>query len=506
MKKIRKHVSLLAGLLSLLVSAGGCSPSGVPESGNAVSVDSQTNDDILADGALYTITSGLSLRVMEASYFGMMDGNYLQQMSYKGDLNQVWRAVKAGDGAYIFECMSTNRYMTLRKPDSNLSPVSVMPRDESNENQLWRLEATNNEYGEYRIVSAASGKPIELENNNKSEKTRIVQNERSEELGQLWRFTMVDDGKKALPKILPVDGAVEHSSTPEIVKYGDTYYAYIMAPGVSIKMSKDLVNWEFVTSAFPTSPALPFGWMEKEIPGGGIWAPGVYRIGDLYYLYYCVSTGGSQNSCIGVAVNTTLDHTSPDFKWVDKGMVIRSNSGDPYNCIDPNIIQDADGQPWLVFGSYWQGIFMRKIDPATGLLAKDDEQPRQVASRISVGSGAIEAPYMIKRGDYYYLFAAFGRMEDNYHMEVGRSASPFGPFVSRKGLAMMDGYGTPVTEGKEGISIPGHASVFLDDDGQYYLVSEYFRDGSPSLLLVGTMLWDEEGWPSTALSPGLLKK
>ena len=71
---------------------------------------------------------------------------------------------------------------------------------------------------------------------------------------------------------------------------------------------------------------------------------------------------------------------------------------------------------------------------------------------------------------------------------------------------MMDGYGTPVTEGKEGISIPGHASVFLDDDGQYYLVSEYFRDGSPSLLLVGTMLWDEEGWPSTALSPGLLKK
>ena len=494
----RRLGAVLAAAL-LLGALSGCQDAPAPSAPSSQQAESGGALPLEA-GALYKIVSGLSGRVMEADNFGYIEGSFVQQQNYRGDLNQLWKALPQEDGTYRFENQATGGYMTLKKNSkSNKAPLCVIKGDAENPGQTWRLEATGNEYGEYRLRSAVSDKPAELEDGKKAAGTRIVQNEASAETGQLWRFEKVDDGSRELPRLILVEGSVQHSSTPEIVRYGETYYSYIMAGGIPYKTSKDLRTWEVTGTAFPTSPQLPFAWMEREVPGGSIWAPGVYQIGDRYYLYYCISTGGSQNSAIGVAVNTTLDHTSPDFKWVDKGMVIRSHTGDPYNCIDPNIILDESGQPWLVFGSWWTGVKMRKIDPATGMLASDDTTTYELATR----ENGIEAPYMIKRGDYYYLFAAFGRMDSDYHYAVGRSKSMFGPFVDKSGKPMLEGGGTAVTESKEGIEIPGHASVFRDNDGQYYLVSEYFREGSASLLLIGTIVWDENGWPVTALTPDL---
>lgn len=69
-------------------------------------------------------------------------------------------------------------------------------------------------------------------------------------------------------------------------------------------------------------------------------APFVILIDSTYYLYYAVSTFGSQNSAIGYATSTTMEYGS----WTDHGSTgIASSSSKAYNAIDPTIVESASG-------------------------------------------------------------------------------------------------------------------------------------------------------------------
>ena len=502
--KTNKIISLfLAGVITVgMFTACG----DTKEESSAAASNPPQHYQPLEANALYKIASRHSGRVIESAQFGLLEGAYVQQGSYQGDLNQVWKAILWEDGTYGFENMSTNRMLSLKKESTGADiPLCVNTKSDS-DLQKFKLGKTDEE-NVYKLIVNHSGLAAALEKESKSEGAKIVQEADRESPAQLWTFEKLDDGTRELPRLLPVAGDVAHSSTPEIVRFGDMYYAYIMAAGVSIKASKDMIHWETIGSAFPKDPTLPFEWMRKEVPAGSIWAPGVYEIDGVYYLYYCISTGGSQNSAIGVAANTTLDHTSPDFKWVDKGMVMRSTIGDAYNCIDPNIIINDDGQAWMVFGSWWSGIKMRKINNKTGMLDNSDTKTYDLAQRSpDITKDSIEAPFMIKRGEYYYLASARNPMGGTYHNQIGRSKSIFGPFVDKAGKSLMENGGTVISEPKDEIIDPGHASLFKDTDGQYYFVTEYFFKNQPSQLAISTIVWDDAGWPATALSPQIFPK
>lgn len=463
---------------------------------NSDSKDNNFSNDTLKDGGIYKIINKASGRALNMQMSGMVNGSTVQQYADTGMLDELWKVEKVEE-YYTIGSLFTPRRMAVRKDSGETgAKIEVRTWEESeNPAELWIIKPQKDSF---RIISAKSNLTVGL--TEKSIQSSVLPQllEFENEDWQLWQFEEVSL-QEDLPYILPVDGALFHSSCPEIIKYEDTYYMYIMAPHISIKASKDLINWETVGTAFKGSDP---PWLREEVPGYGIWAPGVYKIKDKYYLYYCISTAGSQNSAIGLAENITLDHTSPDYKWVDKGMVIRSFTGDDYNCIDPNIITDEKGEVWLTFGSYWNGIYQRQIDPDTGYLLESNPEPYHIAKRFA-NNGAIEAPYIIKREEYYYLFTAFNPMNNSYHNRVGRSTSAHGPFADRDGKPMLEGGGTAVTQGLPELMMPGHASVFLDDDGQYYLVSEYFRKDSPSIMLIGTILWDDEGWPITALTPDI---
>lgn len=84
-------------------------------------------------------------------------------------------------------------------------------------------------------------------------------------------------------------------------------------------------------------------------------------------------------------------------------MVIRSRPGkDNWNAIDPNLVEDENHNRWLSFGSFWGGIQLVALDPATG--KPDGESGRPVTLAVRPDSPAIEAPFIIRRGPYYYLW------------------------------------------------------------------------------------------------------
>ncbi len=189
--------------------------------------------------------------------------------------------------------------------------------------------------------------------------------------------------------------------------------------------SKDMVEWEFCGRVFERIP----GWLSKAVPGvGDLWAPDISYFNGRWHLYYSGSTFGSNRSVIGLATNATLDINSPDYAWVDEGMVIESEPSFDWNAIDPNLAFDDSGQPWLAFGSYWSGIKMRKIDAATGKLADDDDTLHSLANRRNGpdNTTAIEAAFIIRRGEFYYLFTSFDACcqgaASTYNVRVGRSS------------------------------------------------------------------------------------
>ncbi|HEY6660143.1 MAG TPA: arabinan endo-1,5-alpha-L-arabinosidase [Pyrinomonadaceae bacterium] len=297
-----------------------------------------------------------------------------------------------------------------------------------------------------------------------------------------------------------LQGDIRQVHDPSIIKDGDTYYLFSTRAGIAIRCSKDLINWRLCGDVFAHLP----DWAVKDVPGlRGLWAPDVSYFNGKYHLYYSASTFGSNHSSIGLATNQTLDPASDKYRWVDQGKVISSGIGDDWNAIDPNVVLDEQDQPWLSFGSFWGGIKLRKLEPATGRLATRDQTLYSLASRprTAESPGAIEAPTIIRKNDYYYLFVSFDfccRGKDStYNIRVGRARRITGPYVDRSGKPMMDGGGTLVVAGGGRWAGPGHCSVLQDKNGDKLVYHAYDTEwrGVPTLR-IAPLLWDSEGWPT----------
>ncbi|MFX1562335.1 MAG: family 43 glycosylhydrolase, partial [Promethearchaeota archaeon] len=138
-------------------------------------------------------------------------------------------------------------------------------------------------------------------------------------------------------------GAVRHVHDPVIIRENDAWYVFSTGAGIPVRCSRDLARWEQIGRVFTDDvPA----WAHKEIPEARhVWAPDISYYGGRFHLYYSVSTLGSQRSCIGLATNTTLDPSSPEFAWIDHGKVIESFPGRmDFNAIDLNRVKKKLGR------------------------------------------------------------------------------------------------------------------------------------------------------------------
>lgn len=293
---------------------------------------------------------------------------------------------------------------------------------------------------------------------------------------------------------------------PVAIEADGAYYIFNTGVGIANLRSTDLESWQYMGPVFPSSPE----WAKTEVPkfDGNIWAPDISFHNGKYYLYYSISSFASNRSCIGVATNLTLDRNNPAYRWEDHGKLIESVPGrDNWNAIDPNLIFDENGTPWLSFGSFWGGLKIVKLSNDLLSVAVPQEW-HTIASRerdasldeTDPGNAAIEAPFIFRKGDYYYLFVSFDlccRAENsNYNVRYGRSKSVIGPYVDKNGVDLMQGGGTLLLAGDEKFYGVGHNSVYTFKGNDYLLCHGYLKSekGTP-ILITKKLVWDNEGWP-----------
>jgi arabinan endo-1,5-alpha-L-arabinosidase len=292
---------------------------------------------------------------------------------------------------------------------------------------------------------------------------------------------------------------------PVMIRQDSVYYLFCTGMGISKFSSTDMKNWKQEKPVFPQPPE----WALKTVKGyrGHTWAPDISFHDGKYYLYYSVSAFGKNTSAIGVAVNKTLHSSSPDYQWTDLGMVIQSVPGrDMWNAIDPNLNFDKLGNPWLAFGSFWNGIKLVKLDSTLAKPAIPEEWVTIASRKRSfdladtlAGDAAIEAPFIFEKDDFYYLFVSHDYCcrgeQSNYKVVVGRSDRITGPYVDRDGKLLNLGGGTLVIGGDKDWHGAGHNAVESFNGKDYIIYHGYdAHDKGKPKLIVKELKW-EEGWP-----------
>ena len=217
--------------------------------------------------------------------------------------------------------------------------------------------------------------------------------------------------------------------------------------------------------------------------------------------------GDHDRSASGVAVSD-----SPTGPFEDKGMLVSMSNTGVGNSIDPNYFEDTDGRKYLYWGSLRKaddvekgrksGIFVVELSD-DGLSIKSGSEP------VKVAGDRMEGVYVHKRGKYYYLFASEGTCcegdKSTYHIVVGRSKSPMGPFVSHTGMSMIvgdDGLYDGVILTRDSGDVfcgPGHnAEIVTDDKGHDWMTYHaYWKDNGYKgrCMNMDRVFWTRNGWP-----------
>jgi arabinan endo-1,5-alpha-L-arabinosidase len=297
-----------------------------------------------------------------------------------------------------------------------------------------------------------------------------------------------------VPLAKGLDGAIRIHDPSTVIVCDGKYYVFGTGGGVSILVSNDGFTWRRGGRVFDEVPQDVHALAPKN-NGRGVWAPDIIQTNGQYCLYYAVSAWNDFVSAIGLMTSPTLDSTSANYKWTDRGVVVNSVQGEDLNAIDPGVLKGPDGRMWLCYGSYHGKIELVELNPKTG-------------GRIAPGSpvwiiaGHSEASDIIYHDGNYYLFLNHGSCcqgeKSTYNIRVGRSANVTGPYLDRQGHDLVTGGGT-LFLGSNGRQIgPGHFGRLVEN-GVEKFSCHYEADldhGGRSVLEIRPLLWTADGWPT----------
>lgn len=352
---------------------------------------------------------------------------------------------------------------------------------------------------------------------------------------------------------------------PAVIKEGEYFYVFstdaqfgmTTQKGIHIRKSKDLVNWEYVGTALDlSSVSEAINYVEYNRNGEKVdffWAPDIIKRpkaggGYEFWLFYCNSSFGERTSYLGMA---KADNIEGPYRHSHEILRTHQDVGGTPNAIDPAVfVEEVNGEErmYLSYGSWNAGIYLIRLNPETGEpLIKQTLVEREVRVNTAVAgekkikkkmvpSGgddpafgtrilniySAEAPYIIKEGNYYYLFVSTGEnLTYDYDVRVFRSETIDGEYVDAEGKKAIAstsrsnfrGYGNKLTgahifprDSKEdgyerGWAGIGHCSVLKDGD-EWFFFSHYrgtFMDKDRFFLGVRKMHF-VNGWPIVSVN------
>lgn len=234
---------------------------------------------------------------------------------------------------------------------------------------------------------------------------------------------------------------------PHVLRHDGKYYLYPTSrhEGYEAFTSDDLVHWK--------NQGLVF-----RDPRGGCWAPDVFHSsrGGKFYLYYTDTMPDTKpplNKQVGVAVAD-----GPLGPFQDQRVLFR-------DAIDAHLFEDTDGKLYLYYVQLKGGFCIRvqpMADPLTAVgeaidLIRPTEPWECISGRVT------EGPFMIKRGDTYYLtYSGTGADSPNYGIGYATAKSPTGPFKKYAG--------NPIVKRSGDLLGPGHHSIVRGPRGDLWMV------------------------------------
>ena len=482
-------VKLLAAVILICVIFVGMTS---PRLARAATV---TNLDTIHQYRIVNVHSGLALSIaspqLTAGSGAIQEGRTDTRQNSRF-LAAQWHFMPAGGGNYKILSTYSGEVLGVSAASTSAGASVLQWADNGTNDHIWEFISQGSSY---EILNVNSGLALDVSGASTSPGASIVQEAFTGTTDQLWQVVSTGQPVYSNPAPVTGDGTVHDPSM--IRTRGGLYYVFsttLATPhnGIEMRASRDLIHWSDAGAAFSALPA----WINTYNGGNGeMWAPDVSYHHGMYWLYYAVSSFGSEVSAIGLATSSTAAPGS----WTDQGLVFSSRAAPPwYNAIDPGLVVSPDGTMWLSFGSWWTGIYMIQIDPSTGKQLATNTTVYHLASRLDISKG-IEGAYIYRHGSYYYLFASLDNCcsaSATYHIAVGRSTSVTGPYTDRGGVDMLSGGGTIILSTHGNIVGPGGQSV-LSEGLATLLVYHYYdanHNGSPTLGL-NWLFWSPDGWP-----------
>lgn len=269
---------------------------------------------------------------------------------------------------------------------------------------------------------------------------------------------------------------------PSICRVGNDYYlvtsSFEYMPGIPLFHSKDLINWEKINHCITKNSQINL----KDVhSSGGIFAPTIrYHKGVFYVVCTNVNEGNYKTG------NFIIHTEDPFGEWSDPVFVATDG-------IDPSLFWEEDRvlMQVSVFENNISQIKQLEIDIETGEVLS----PPQV---ITLGTGGrdVEAPHMYAIDGMYYLLLAEGGTREGHMVTVMRSESKWGPFEAYDNNPIVSNRDFP----HEALQSVGHADLFQDSDGDWWVVALATRPvalkhnlGRETILL--PIEWTDAGWP-----------
>lgn len=263
---------------------------------------------------------------------------------------------------------------------------------------------------------------------------------------------------------------------------------YFFSTGGSGKSSPDGLVW---ANAGPLFPSEFPSWVGNLLPDTqGLWAPDVIYLNHQYYLYYSVAARSTKACAIGLITSPTLNPSSPNYKWTDRGMVVTSAANATFSSIDPAPILDNDGILWVVWGGGYpfpttaQSIWLTRLDNVTGLPSSADA----AKPGYGIELGHKEGAYLHYHDGNYYLFWQTGGCcsgaASTYTINMARSPTITGPFAGDRVFY----------KGHDSIHGPGHMGIY-HACGVERFTYHYYPDTGGSVLGENELTWGNDGWP-----------